>query len=195
MYKWIEGKSANSFDTSSLNLSLIASDLAKFLNALHKIDIIDGLVPGTHNFWRGGDLAVYDLETKIAIKNLKDLVDADKVLSVWEKALNSQWNKKPVWIHGDFASSNIIIKNGKLNTVIDFGGMGIGNPACDLVIIWTFLQNEAREIFKEQLALDDDTWARARGGALWKALIAPLDGLDAVKNLQIIHDILYEHEK
>ncbi|WP_029375021.1 phosphotransferase [Rickettsia honei] len=191
----MEGKSANSFDTSSLNLSLIASDLAKFLNELYKIDIIDGPVPGTHNFWRGGDLAVYDLETKIAIKNLKDLVDADKVLSVWEKALKSQWNKKPVWIHGDFASGNIIIKNGKLNAASDFGGMGIGDPACDLVIIWTFLQNEAREIFKEQLALDDDTWARARGWALWKALIARLDGLDAVKNLQIIHDILYEHEK
>ncbi len=162
---------------------------------MYKIDIIDGPVPGTHNFWRGGDLAVYDLETKIAIKNLKDLVDADKVLSVWEKALKSQWNKKPVWIHGDFASGNIIIKNGKLNAASDFGGMGIGDPACDLVIIWTFLQNEAREIFKEQLALDDDTWARARGWALWKALIARLDGLDAVKNLQIIHDILYEHEK
>ncbi|WP_332248937.1 phosphotransferase [Rickettsia montanensis] len=121
MYKWIEGKSANSFDTSSLNLSLIASDLEKFLNELHKIDIIDGPVPGTHNFWRGGDLAVYDLETKVAIKNLKDLIDADKVLSVWEKALNSQWNKKPIWIHGDFVSGNIIIiiKNGKLNAVID----------------------------------------------------------------------------
>nr|WP_255374222.1 phosphotransferase [Rickettsia sp. Tenjiku01] len=89
----------------------------------------------------------------------------------------------------------MIIKNGKLNAVSDFGGMGIVDPACDLVIIWTFLQNEAREIFKEQLALDDDTWARARGWALWKALIAPLDGFDAVKNLQIIHDILYEHEK
>ena len=73
--------------------------------------------------------------------------------------------------------------------------MGIGDPACDLVIIWTFLQNEAREIFKEQRVLDDDTWARARGEALWKALIALLNGLDAVKNLQIIHDILYEHEK
>ncbi|AFB26570.1 acetyltransferase [Rickettsia philipii str. 364D] len=150
---------------------------------MHKIDIIDGPVPGTHNFWCGGDLAVYDLETKIAIKNLNDLVDADKVLSVWEKALKSQWNKKPVWIHGDFASGNIIIKNGKLNAVSDFRGMGIGDSACDLVIIWTFLQNEVREIFKEQLALDDDTWARARGWALWKALIAPLDGLDAVKNL------------
>ncbi|USD85072.1 protein kinase family protein [Rickettsia rickettsii] len=73
--------------------------------------------------------------------------------------------------------------HGKLNAVSDFGGMGIGDSARDLVIIWTFLQNEVREIFKEQLALDDDTWARARGWALWKALIAPLDGLDAVKNL------------
>ncbi|MFP3121123.1 phosphotransferase [Rickettsia sp. R2] len=94
------------------------------------------------------------------------MVDADKVLSVWEKALKSQWNKKPVWIHGDFVSGNIIVKNGQLNAVSDFGGMDIGDPACDLVIIWTFLQNEAREIFKEQLALDDDTGARARGLAL-----------------------------
>lgn len=195
IYKWIKGESANSFDASSLNLSLIASDLAKFLNELHKIDITDGPISGTHNFWRGGNLAVYNLETKSAIKNLKNLVDADKALSVWEKALNSQWNKKPVWIHGDFASGNIIIKNGKLDAVIDFGGIAVGDPAYDLVIIWTFLQNEARKVFKEKLALDDDTWDRARGWALWKALIAPLDGLYAVKNLQIIHDILYEHEK
>ncbi len=139
IYKWIKGESANSFDASSLNLSLIASDLAKFLNELHKIDITDGPIPGTHNFWRGGNLAVYNLETKSAIKNLKNLVDVDKALSVWEKALNSQWNKKPVWIHGDFASGNIIIKNGKLDAVIDFGGMSVGDPACDLVIIWTFL--------------------------------------------------------
>ncbi|WP_231726309.1 phosphotransferase [Rickettsia rhipicephali] len=95
------------------------------------------------------------------------MVDADKVLSVWAKALNSsQWNKKPVWIHGDFASGNIIIKNGKLNAVIDLEVWVLVILLVYLVIIWTFLQNEAREIFKEQLALDDDTWARARGWAL-----------------------------
>ncbi|ABV75221.1 Acetyltransferase [Rickettsia akari str. Hartford] len=150
IYKWIKGESVNSFDASSLNWSLIAADLAKLLNELYKIDITDVPIPGTHNFWRVGNLAVYNLEIKSAIKNLKHWVDADKALSVWGKALNSQCNKKPVWIHGDFASSNIIIKNDKLDAVIDFGGMSVGDSACDLVIIWTFLQNAASKVFKEK---------------------------------------------
>ena len=78
-------------------------------------------------------------------------------------------NKIPVWIHGDFAFGNFLIKVGKLSGVIDFGGMAIGDPASDLVIAWTFLKEKSREIFKQAMDLDSDTWLRSRGWALWKA--------------------------
>jgi aminoglycoside phosphotransferase (APT) family kinase protein len=55
--------------------------------------------------------------------------------------------------------------------VIDFGGMAVGDPAYDLTIAWTLFKSESRKIFHKNLDLDDDTWNRARGRALWKAAI------------------------
>jgi aminoglycoside phosphotransferase (APT) family kinase protein len=79
--------------------------------------------------------------------------------------------KKPVWVHGDIAQGNLITENRRLSGVIDFGSAGTGDPACDLVIAWTFFDEESRNIFMDQMELDKDTWDRARGWALWKALI------------------------
>lgn len=199
IYRWIEGKSANIIRIDDLNLSLIATQLAQFLKELHTIDSTHGLKPGAHNFYRGDSPAVYDHETRSAIEQLRNCIDADAATSVWEKAISSQWEKNPVWIHGDFSAGNILIKDKTLAGVIDFGGMAIGDPACDLVIAWTFLKNESREIFKSQVNLDPDTWARARGWALWKALItlAPLQDKncpEALKQRLIVDEILKEHK-
>jgi aminoglycoside phosphotransferase (APT) family kinase protein len=139
------------------------------------------------------------METKEAIGELGKLIDSDRVMSVWKKAISSKWENDPVWIHGDFASGNIIIRDKHLVAVIDFGGMAIGDPACDLVISWTFLKGEARKIFKEYIGLDNKTWSRARGWALWKALITIVSLKDrssiaAIEQLQIINEIIDEHE-
>lgn len=207
IYQWIEGESANMchLDESNLvrysfsdgGLQPIALQLAQFLNELHAIDSTGGLEPGAHNFYRGASPSVYDAETRSAIAQLKDIIDVNAITAVWEKALSSQWHKKPVWIHGDFSAGNILLKDNHVVAIIDFGGMAIGDPACDLVIAWTFLQDESRTLFKQQVQLDDDTWSRARGWALWKALITIVamhnkNNAEVEKQMQIIDTILNE---
>lgn len=199
IYRWIEGKSANLLSIDDSSLREIALDLAKFLREMHKVNIKGAPSPGIHNFYRGGHLSVYDGETKAAISKLGKLIDSDRVMSVWKKAISSKWDDNPVWIHGDLASGNILIKEKRLIAVIDFGGMAIGDPACDLVIAWTFLKGESRRIFQEMMNLEDGTWNRARGWALWKALVTVVSlkdksGITAMEQLQIIHDVISEHE-
>ena len=69
------------------------------------------------------------------------------------------------------APSNLLVKEGKLCGVIDFGILGVGDPACDLAIAWTFFSNQSRDVFKHAMNWDEDTWERGRAWALWKALI------------------------
>ncbi len=199
VYRWIEGESANTLNLNETILQSLALALAKFLTELQRIDTKNAPLPGLHNYWRGAHPSVYDAEARSTIAKLSYLIDANKAISVWEKAISSKWSKQPVWIHGDFASGNLILKNQQLAAVIDFGCMGVGDPACDLVIAWTFLTKKSRKIFKEQVDLDSDTWARARGWALWKAnfeLVALKDKTspEAMKQQQIIDAILNEHE-
>jgi len=113
-------------------------------------------------------VGVYDKGTREQIAKLAGVIDADKAMNLWERACKTRWNKPPVWIHGDFAIGNMLLQDGRLSAIIDFGGMALGDPACDLVIAWTFLKGKAREIFVKEIALDEDTWLRARGWALWK---------------------------
>jgi aminoglycoside phosphotransferase (APT) family kinase protein len=148
--------------------------------------------------WCGDHVAVYDIETKSAIAQLQDFIDARTVTLIWEKAMSSKWNQDPVWIHGDFTSGNILIKDEQVAAIIDFGCMGIGDPACDLVIAWTFFKNESRKIFKSNLCFDQDTWTRAQGWALWKALVTITSLKDktcrkAIEQHEIINEILNEY--
>ena len=177
IYSWIEGETVAPERIS--DMTKFATDLAYFLVALHKIDTTDGPIAGSHNFYRGGALSIYDAETRHAITTLTDKAYAESCKNVWDEALSSTWQGTPVWVHGDVAVGNLLVKNGHLSAVIDFGGMGIGDPACDLVMAWTFLEGEGREAFRAALNLDNATWARARGWALWKALCHPLPGKEA----------------
>ena len=169
IYKWLDGESANNLEIDSKHLEPIAKQLVEFLKELHSITDIAGPTPGQHNWWRGSHINVYEEDVRQQIYQLKDLIDRDKAIQLWEKACKTKWNKSPVWIHGDFSSGNIIIKGASLIGAIDFGGMGVGDPACDLVIAWTFLNGKSRQIFLESLGIDDDTWLRSKAWCLWKA--------------------------
>src|SRR5690606_10909417 len=81
----------------------------------------------------------------------------------------------PVWMHGDIAVGNLLVQNGGLSAVIDFGQCGLGDPACDLVIAWTFFDEGGRSAFRAALPADPELWARARGWALWKALLVAVN--------------------
>lgn len=169
IYKWVDGRSANHIAFDEQLLENIGYQLAKFLKELHAITDVEGPAPGQHNWWRGCHISVYDEAAREQITNLGDFIDADSALELWKKACVTKWNKPPIWIHGDFAVGNIIIKSNKLSGIIDFGGTAIGDPACDLVIAWTFLNGKARDIFISTMDLDESTWLRARGWALWKS--------------------------
>lgn len=195
IYGWIEGQSANVLSLDDKSLEELAVQLADFLNELQAIDSSNGPSPGEHNFFRGASPIVYDAETRCAIDTLEDYIDAAEATSVWKLAISSKWNSKPVWIHGDFSAGNILVKDNQLAGVIDFGGLAVGDPSCDLVIAWTLLKGLSRNKFKSTVQLDEDTWNRARGWVLWKALIT-LESIEdkksskAQEQLLIIKNIL-----
>ncbi|WP_437752364.1 aminoglycoside phosphotransferase family protein [Sorangium sp. So ce1389] len=169
IYGWIEGETASVERIA--DLAGFATELGRFLVALQRIDAAGGPLAGEHNFFRGGPLSVYDVETRQTIAAVAREVDAGEATEVWEAALAARWQGPPVWVHGDIAVGNLLIKEGCLRAIIDFGSSGVGDPACDLVITWTFLAGESRDAFRAAVPADSATWARARGWALWKALI------------------------
>ena len=169
VYQWLEGDNA-SID-QIVDPCQTATELAQFITALQQIDTIGGPLAEEHNL-RGVPLKNRDRITRESIANLKGMIDTNAALAVWEEALQAlEWNHKPVWFHGDLLIGNILFNQGRLSAVIDFGGLGVGDPACDLMIAWSLFSGESRDVFREQLNVDDATWVRGRGQALSQAVI------------------------
>jgi aminoglycoside phosphotransferase (APT) family kinase protein len=153
----------------------LARDLGAFLRELREVPADDGPVAGSHSFYRGCHPSVYGDEVQAALCELGDRVDVAACEGVWRTAVRSVWSSAPVWVHGDVAVGNLLTTRGRLSAVIDFGTSAVGDPACDLVIAWTFFTGRDREVFREAAGLPADVWERARGWALWKALISLRD--------------------
>lgn len=195
IYKWLPGKSINLLTLTEQNKEQLAFDLAKFLKELQAINDVEGHEPGQHNWWRGGHVSVYDKGAREQIAELSEIIDATQALALWDQACATIWNKASVWIHGDFAIGNMLMDGGQLSAVIDFGGAAIGDPACDLVIAWTYLSGKARETFISKMDMDSDTWLRARAWALWKATfelcqIADKNSLESKAQKIIIDEVI-----
>jgi len=169
VYRWLEGEPASGVHLA--DAEAFAEDLAGFLRALQAIDPTDGPQPGEHNFFRGGSLLTYDQDTRRALSVLAGKIDTVACARVWEAALAATSTTPAAWLHGDVAPSNLLVRDGRLSGVLDFGGMAIGDVACDLTIAWTLFNGASRRVFRDGIGRDDATWARARGWALWKALI------------------------
>ena len=169
VYRWLTGEPATVERVADLDR--FAVDLADFLAALYGVDPGRGPAPGEHNFFRGGALATYDGDARQAIAALTAEIDTEAAGEVWEAALASTWSGPSVWVHGDVTAANLLVVDGRLSAVVDFGCSGVGDPACDLAIAWTLFSGGSRKAFRKRLALDDHTWRRARGWALWKAMI------------------------
>ncbi|MEU4602442.1 aminoglycoside phosphotransferase family protein [Kribbella sp. NPDC023972] len=167
--RWIDGETA-SYETVP-DLSGFARSIAEFILALQSCDATGGPEAGAHSFYRGAPPEYYHDETLEALAVLKGRIDTDLAREVWEAALATSWDRPPVWFHGDIASGNLLVQDGRLSAVIDFGTSGVGDPACDLVIAYTFFSGPSRSVFRDAVQQDSGTWARARAWALWKALI------------------------
>lgn len=167
--RWIPGEVASTDRIGDLDE--FASDLAGFLNALQSIDASDGPPPGPANFYRGGNLAVYDSETRRCIQAVGRQVDPEPLAAIWESALDAQPHDVPVWVHGDVAVGNLLVSGGRLCAVIDFGQLAAGDPSCDLTMAWTFFSGASRKRFFQEMKVSESAWCRGRGWALWKALL------------------------
>lgn len=167
--RWIEGEAVTTARIDDLPEA--ARQLAGFIQALQAIDATgapDATRPGS----RGAPLATRDAATRAAILQLGGMLDTTQAMQAWEAALAAPvWDQAPVWLHGDLLAGNVLVHQGKVTAVIDFGALGVGDPACDLVIAWSLFSGESRHAFRQALGADDAIWARARGHALSQAVI------------------------
>lgn len=169
VYRWIDGDVARYKRID--DPTRLALDLAGFLSALYAVDTSGGPPPGAHSFNRGGPLANFDEQTRGAIESLRGTTDTGAATDVWDAALEASWRNDPVWVHGDVAVTNLLLRDGRLSAVIDFGCSAVGDPACDMVIAWTLFAGESRRALMDAMPIDDATWARGRGWALWKGVL------------------------
>lgn len=170
VYRWLAGENPEAGGLSEP--VLLAKDLAEFVAAMRNITL-----PGAPQAHRGGSLASLDTSTRAAIEELRGIpqegVDCDTATAVWDAALRTScWEGPQAWLHADLMPGNLLVDGGRLTSVIDFGCMGFGDPACDLFPAWNLLPAEARGVFREALRVDDATWQRGRARTLSQALIA-----------------------
>jgi len=171
IYRWLEGETATIDRIADPYQA--AGALGEFIAALQRIDPAGGPLSGEQNAFRGVPLSLRDADTRTAIKNLQGVIEPRAATAAWEAALEAPvWRAPPVWLHGDLHSGNLLATDGILSAVIDFGLMGVGDPACDLMVAWTLLPAATRSLFRKAVAVDNATWARGRGWALYFGLVA-----------------------
>lgn len=173
VHRWIEGRPVSRAPVG--DLGALAEDLAAWIAALHRIDTTGGRDAALHDL-RGAPLAMRDADARRGLAALADEIDVGAALLVWEDALRAErWRRPPVWSHGDLLPGNLLARAGRLAAVIDFAGLGVGDPACDLMIAWGLFSGASRAAFHDALrdgaGLDEATWARGRGHALHHAAI------------------------
>lgn len=169
--RWLDGEVAT---VGALgDSSEAAVELAGFLAALQRFDPGEISAQGVRADLTAQPLVARDRATRAAISAVDGPFDTAAMTELWEAALSApDRDGPPVWFHGDFHTGNLLTVDGRLSAVIDFGGLGIGDPACDLVIAFTLMSAGSRAVFRTALGVDDATWIRGRGWALATGLNA-----------------------
>lgn len=168
VHKWLPGENANG---TLRDLEQAALDLAGFVRGLRALDTTGApsRLPGT----RGGPLAERHDGVRHAVAQLGDRIDGAAALRPWERSLAAPvWDGTEVWVHGDLLPGNLLVVDGRLSAVIDYGGLNVGDPACDLQPAWNLFAGASRRIFLAELHVDEAARLRGRGWALSQALIA-----------------------
>jgi aminoglycoside phosphotransferase (APT) family kinase protein len=167
IYRWIDGQPYA--DGLVDDKRQAARELAQFVVELRRDDPVGAP--------RGGrkPLPELDAVTRAAIESARGVIDSDAATAAWERALQAPaWDGAPVWVHTDLLRPNLLVRDGRLCAVIDFGGAGVGDPATDVIAAWSVFGQTGRGVFRGALDVDDGTWNRARGFALHQAaLIIP----------------------
>jgi aminoglycoside phosphotransferase (APT) family kinase protein len=192
--RWLDGE--NPVAGRLADASGLARDLAAWVTALRRV----APSPDAPAASRGVPLARRDGPTRRALRELGGAVDTRAALAAWEQAVRlPEWHGAPSWLHGDLSPGNVLVADGRLRAVIDFGGTaGVGDPTADLIVAWNLLPAHARPVFREALGADDAVWGRARGWALSIALIQlpyyrTTNPALAANSRLVIREVLAEH--
>lgn len=163
IYRWIDGAP---YDDALVDDERSAAEtLAGFVLELRSLELVEGAP-------RGGRLPLHQLdkETRAAIRAAAATINSTAAMAAWENALKAPvWDGEAAWIHGDLLRPNLLVNEGHLAAVIDFGGVGVGDPATDLMPAWSVFGPEGREAFRAALDPDEASWSRGRGIALHQA--------------------------
>lgn len=161
VFTWVDGEAATVEEIDAIQA---ARDLAAFVSSLQQVD------PAAAPRGRGIPLAERDREFRYWLPRFEG---DPAVAAEWERALAApRWDGPPVWHHGDLDVRNWLVRKGRISGVIDWGSMGVGDPACDVMVAWKLHSVAARDAFRDALPTDDATWERARGWALSQAVAA-----------------------
>ncbi|TDW14928.1 aminoglycoside phosphotransferase family protein [Kribbella kalugense] len=170
VYRWLPG---SPFSSELADPVSVARELAGFVRSLREIDTTGAPVPDDDPFSRGTPLAPRDGMFREALDELREYFDTGLLLAAWEESLAADtWDGTPAWIHGDLMSGNVLVADGKLSAVIDFGTARAADPAGDVMAAWFLFEGESRKVYRESLEIDRDTWVRARGWVLSLEIIA-----------------------
>ena len=170
VFRWIDGRDGWTADIE--NLDAAAIDLARFVAELRRVPCAGGPKPGVHNAERGTALATLDQRVRQGFAACGDRIDADSATALWERSLAAPAWKHDTWLHGDLQPGNILVRDGRITAVIDFGLLGVGDPAVDLLPAWNLFDGESRRLYREALNVDDAAWHRAQGWAVYQAVMA-----------------------
>ncbi|MFD9904914.1 aminoglycoside phosphotransferase family protein [Streptomyces sp. NPDC059063] len=200
VHRWLDG--ANPVEGAVAAPRPLAEDLAGFVTAMRGLDTADA--PPAY---RGGPMVTEDDETRAALDALRALrhpratVDTEAAAAAWDAALRAPvWDGPPVWVHADLMPGNLLVRDGRLSAVIDFGTAGVGDPACDLIVAWNLLPAPVRDDFRAASGADDATWARGRGRALSMALIqlpyyVDTNPVMAANARHVIQEVIADHAR
>lgn len=168
VYEWLPGENANG---TIGDLEQAAVDLAAFVTALRRVDTTGAYPRPPHG--RGGPLAEGDEQVRRSIERLGGRVDGEAALRSWQESLSAAaWDGPEVWVHGDLLPGNLLVVDGRLSAVIDFGCLNVGDPAGDLLPAWNLFAGGSRLRFRAELGVDNASWLRGRGWALYQAVSA-----------------------
>lgn len=179
--RWLDGELPNACapdDPPTSGRSILAAGLADVILALRAVDVPEAAATDAALRWyRGRSLAEFDEQTRLNIQQCRSIegldLDLDAALEVWANALKvpGAYDVGPDrWYHSDLVAENLLLTDGRLTAVLDFGGLAVGDPTIDLHGVWEVLDPPAREVFRTRLGVDDAEWLRGRAWALGIAL-------------------------
>ena len=145
--------------------------LAAFLNALHA----PAAAGAPMNAFRGVPLRERLDMIELRLRRLQGKTDVitDRVRSLLAEALDVPIDVEATWVHGDLHARNVLVKDGVITGIIDWGDLCKGDRATDLACIWMLLDERSARAaaMRHCTGVSEDTWVRARGWAIFFGVV------------------------